>query len=89
VILPAMLALHSLHVSGHMHRSVTPDSFLFDANGAVRLGAFSQVCTSVVNAPTQLIGRLEFAAPEILLCESCNAEGTGSMTYAEKVGLGN
>uniref|UniRef100_A0A4W3HT81 non-specific serine/threonine protein kinase n=1 Tax=Callorhinchus milii TaxID=7868 RepID=A0A4W3HT81_CALMI len=72
-----VLAIHSVHQMGYVHRDLKPDNVLIDRTGHIKLGDFGSsaklTADKTVNSKLPLVAP-DFMAPEVLT--ALNADGT-------------
>lgn len=69
-LVPLMIVLHHMHASGAVHRNVSPSCIWFHKDGSARIGGLdlSSQLSDVVHQ--EIVGSLEFVAPEMVLCSA-------------------
>ena len=65
-MLPLCRAVAFLHSRGIIHRDIKPENVVVDANGIVKLCDFGLAIATADEVPVNVVGTLEFMAPELL-----------------------
>ena len=93
VIADIALGLDALHGAGIVHRDVKPGNVLFDADGTAKLTDFGLAkgrAYTVLTQPGQVIGTLDYLAPELIRGEpatpSSDVYALGCVAYECVVG---
>ncbi|KAI8374295.1 kinase-like domain-containing protein [Radiomyces spectabilis] len=77
-----ILAIHSLHNLGYLHRDIKPQNILIDTTGHVKLADFGS-CIHLDQSskvpPTAAVGTCDYISPEVLQA------GEGNITYGTEV----
>ncbi|XP_055088159.1 serine/threonine-protein kinase MRCK beta-like isoform X2 [Periophthalmus magnuspinnatus] len=64
-----VLAIHSIHQQGYVHRDIKPDNVLLDVNGHIRLADFGSCLRMLEDGTVQssvAVGTPDYISPEIL-----------------------
>lgn len=64
-----VLAIHSIHQQGYVHRDIKPDNVLLDVNGHIRLADFGSCLRMLPDGTVQssvAVGTPDYISPEIL-----------------------
>lgn len=67
-LVPLMIVLYHMHSSGAVHRNITPSCVWFHQDGSARIGGLELASQLSDVAHSEIVGSLEFVAPEMLLC---------------------
>ncbi|XP_075424502.1 citron Rho-interacting kinase isoform X6 [Ascaphus truei] len=74
-----VLAIHSLHQMGYVHRDIKPDNILIDRTGHIKLVDFGSAAKLTANK--MVIARLPIGTPTYMAPEVLLVNGDGKATY--------
>lgn len=82
-----MIVLHHMHASGAVHRNVTPSCVWFHIDGSARIGGLELASQLSDVVHSDIVGSLEFVAPEMLLCNACQPSAKTTASTASRASM--